>query len=109
MTSKSRSLADLHDILHCIISHLDPDPYVYSAYHPEGRSVRQSLARLAAAHNTFTQPALSALWRYLPNDDALKHLLCVVGVAREVPHEDKERGPVLVRFSNFTLFYTALM
>ena len=101
MTSDARSPAAVHDILHCIISHLDPDPYV-DPDDAKGRSIRQSLARLATTHSTFTKPALSALWRSLPNDDALKHLLCVIGLAAlEDPPKYRGVRPGLVRYSNF--------
>ena len=34
-------------------------------------------------------------------DDVLNHLLCVVGVAKEVPMKDGWSGPRLVRGSGF--------
>ena len=101
MTSDSRSPAAVYDILHCVISHLDPDRYPNPS-DPEGWSVRQALARLATTHTTFTQPALSALWRSLPNDRALKHLLCVVRLAAlEDPPKYRGVCPGLVHYSNF--------
>ena len=103
MAPEPHSPVAIHDIIHCIIAHLDPDPYVDDSHNPEGRSVRQALARLARTHSTFTKPALSELWRSLPGDDVLCHLLCVLGIANEVPQEDGWSGPRLVRLSNYTL------
>ena len=102
MAPESRSPIAIHDIIHCIIAHLDPDPYVNDPHDQEGRAIRQALARLARTHSTFTKPALSALWRYLSMGDyVLNHLLCVVGVAKEVPMKDGWSGPRLVRQSGF--------
>ncbi|KAM5540950.1 hypothetical protein V8D89_005261 [Ganoderma adspersum] len=95
MAPESRSPMAIHDVIHCILAHLDPDPYVNDSHNPEGRSIRQALARLARAHSTFTKPTISALWRSLPGDDVLSHLLCVVGIANEVPQEDGWSGPRL--------------
>ena len=95
VTSQPRSLAAIHDILHCIISHLSPDPYV-NTWDQEGFSIRQTLGRLAVTHSMFTQPALAALWRSLSDDEVLKQLLCVVGIARKVPQQNGLSGAVLV-------------
>ena len=95
VTSQPRSLAAIHDILHCIISHLSPDPYV-NTWDQEGFSIRQTLGRLAVTHSMFTQPALAALWRSLSDDEVLKQLLCVVGIARKVPQQNRLSGAVLV-------------
>ena len=108
MVPEPRYPVAIYDIIHCIIAHLDPDPYVDDSHNPEGRSIRQALARLARTHSTFTKPALSELWRSLPGDDVLCHLLCVLGIANEVPQEDGWSGPRLVRLSNYTLHSAAI-
>ena len=96
-----RPPAAVFDILHCIISYLDPQPHAEANSSEETR-IRQALVALATTHSTFTKPALSALWRYLSmGDDVLNHLLCVVGVAKEVPMKDGWSGPRLVRGSGF--------
>lgn len=89
-----------HDILHCIALYLnpgwdvDPDPY-------EDPSVpvchRQALVRLAMAHSTFARPAMSVLWRSLPSDRALKGVLSVVGIAKQLPLEEHSTEPEWVR------------
>ncbi|KAI1790579.1 hypothetical protein LXA43DRAFT_946878 [Ganoderma leucocontextum] len=86
------SLVGVNDILHHIVSHLAADLDVPTPESPrfelddsESEAARQALAQLARAHSTFAQPALAALWRHLPSDEALKHLLCVVGIAHRPP------------------------
>ncbi|KAM5540972.1 hypothetical protein V8D89_005283 [Ganoderma adspersum] len=97
MISDSRSPAAVHNILHCIISHLDPDPYV-DPDDPKGHSIHQALAQLATTHSTFMQPALSALWRSLSNDNVLKHLLCI-GKPQDSPKRlrHRKRCPTLLQ------------
>ena len=95
-----RSPAAMFDILHCIISYLDPEPYT-DTKSSEAIAIRKALIRLAITHTMFTKSALSALWRCLPEDDVLYHLLCVVGVAKEVPIENGWSGPHLVRRLSF--------
>ena len=74
------------DIFYCVVSQLDPDSYVNpDPYWNPSLSVRQTLVRLAMTHNIFTRPALSMLWRSLPDDRALKHVLSVVGIVKPLP------------------------
>lgn len=98
-------LLAVNDVLHHVVSHLAADLDIPPPQSPRfdlddsgSDAARQALARLATVHTTFTQPALAALWRFLPSDDALKHLLCVVGIAQRPPHdgEDAWRTPPMV-------------
>ncbi len=93
------SLIGVNDILLHIVSHviadIDVQPTLESCF-PSGGSksntARQTLARLARVHRRCTQPALDALWRSLPSDEALRHLLCVISM---------ESNPPLVRGLGF--------
>ncbi|KAI1787406.1 hypothetical protein LXA43DRAFT_712766 [Ganoderma leucocontextum] len=83
------SLAGGQDILYYIVLHLAADlnnvPHGHYNELTDSKSARQALARLARVHSSFTRPALAALWRFLWSDKALKHLLCVVGIAQRPP------------------------
>ncbi|KAM5536122.1 hypothetical protein V8D89_010221 [Ganoderma adspersum] len=89
-------LVTVHDILHHVVSHLaadldvpTPESLRFDVDDSGSDAARQALARLARAHTTFTQPALAALWRFLPSDQALKHLLCVLGIAQRPTGDDE--------------------
>ena len=73
------SLADFPDILHCVFAFLDPD------LHLERKDVvyesRQALAASARTCSGFTGPALSVLWKRLPDDQPLADLLCALDIA----------------------------
>lgn len=87
----------VNDILDHIVSRIAAELYLSTPEPPRfewddsgSDAARQALARLARAHGTFTQPALAALWRYLPSDEPLKHLICVVGIAQRPRHDEDE-------------------
>ncbi|PIL23599.1 hypothetical protein GSI_14912 [Ganoderma sinense ZZ0214-1] len=90
-------LIAINDILRYIVSHLATDLDVPTPESPRfelddsgADEARQALVRLAIAHSTFTKPALAALWRFLPSEEPLKHLLCVVGIAQRPPRDRNE-------------------
>ncbi len=88
-------LPGLEDILYHTLAHLAADLDVANGvycFDPESRSSRQTLARLARVHSSFTRPALSVLWRDLKSDHALLHLFCVVGIAHEPSQTDSDQG-----------------
>ena len=79
----------LHDVFYLILSHLAPNPAepnsnVASSFDetPDSTSARKDLACLARAHRSFTQPTLAVLWRSLPSQKPLEHLLCAIGIAQ---------------------------
>ena len=103
------SLIDVNDILLYIVSNIAVDfdagmvdlAGIESSIEPKKVDIaRRTLARLAQVHTRFNQPALAALWKFLPSDEPLKHLLCLVGIAQRPPHhEDVWRKPSPVRGS----------
>ena len=91
------------DILYHILSHLTPDPKVPSVFlegPADSKSARNALACLARAHTIFTRPALAVMWRSLPSQGALEHLLCVLELARRPPWppEQQDRPPLVCMF-----------
>ena len=84
-------LPGIQDILYHILAHLAADLKSANASffgQLQSQATRQTLARLATVHSSFTRPTLSVLWRYLRTDKALLHLLTVVGIAREPPRKN---------------------
>ena len=77
------SLADFPDILHCVFAFLDPD--LHLERNDAVYEFRQTLAASARTCSGFTGPALSVLWKRLPDDQPLADLLCALGIAvREI-------------------------
>ena len=85
------SLAHYPDILYGIFACLDPaDHSDYDALH----ETRRSLAFSARVCREFSAPALSVLWRQLPDDQPLADLLCALGIAakeRDLEAENLDR------------------
>ena len=103
VVASTTSLTDLHDIFYHILSHLAPDlKGLNIAFNEtlEAMDTRKTSACLARTHSSFTKPALTEMWRSLPNQKALEHLLCVVGIARKRPLEQCD-GAGLVRKSSY--------
>ena len=93
-----RNTIDMDTFYH-ILSHLTPDPTPRTVDLSESRdseSARKALSRLARVHSSFTQPVLAAMWRSLPSETPLEHLLCVVGIAHRRRREHWRDGPPLV-------------
>ena len=93
----------LHDVFYLILSHLapssaEPNSNATSSFDetPDSTSARKDLACLARAHRSFTEPTLAVLWRSLPSQKPLEHLLCVVGIAQRLPDSERSDGLSLV-------------
>ena len=78
------SLSDVQDLLYHIVQHLDPDR---SSVEDRTR-VRQTLLSAALTCRNFARPALAALWRSLPSDKPLTHLLFTLKLAGYSPFYD---------------------
>ena len=84
-------LPGIQDILYHVLAHLVADLKSANASffgQLQSQATRQTLARLATVHISFTGPTLSVLWRYLRTDKALLHLPTAVGIARKPPRKD---------------------
>ena len=94
------------DIFFQILSHLCADPKAdgpSSLSFRETResiSARKALACLARTHSSFTQPALAEMWRSLPSQEPLEHLLLVVGIAQRPPPAEWGRPALVCEFSS---------
>ena len=82
-----RSLADFPDILYDVFAYLDPSQQIgeESVY-----DCRRSLAVSARTCRQFTIPALSMLWKRLPDDQPLADLLCALGIVSREPDPEGE-------------------
>ena len=109
-TPSPSPLLAVNDVLHHVVSHLAAELDIPTPESPRfevddsgSDGARQALARLARTHSTFTQTALAALWRFIPSDEALKYLLCVLGIAQRPHHDDEDAWmtPPMVRVFTF--------
>ena len=77
--SASRTLSDVQDILYHIFCYLDPE----RSTGEDTFRVRQTLIHSAISCKNFTDPALNALWRCLPNQKPLTSLLYTLDIAQD--------------------------
>ena len=78
-------------IVYHVFEHLYPSVDVDSAYDVDRLDAihcRQALARAARACRAFSRPALTYLWKSLPNDEPLLRLLCTLGIAKNSSEYD---------------------